>query len=134
MSELIRDTALGHFLRLVTKKKVLLYAEEKDPEIWKKYVNKEKSANMASHGQVQAPENDEKEDDEKKGETAPRSRSPSPAGSSNSSSTIRDDSGQVNEVSGRPVDAEKGQDSFVVDWYGPDDPEVCGRCVWSKCD
>ena len=119
MSELLRDTALGHFLRFVSRKKVLLYPEEKDSEIWKKYVNKEKSANMATHGQLQAPEDDEKRD-----ETAARSRSPSPTGSSGSSSTVREDSAQVNEASGRPIDSEKGQDSFVVDWYGPDDPEV----------
>lgn len=127
MSELLRDTALGHFLRLVTGKKVLLYPEEKDPEVWKKYVNKEKSANMATHGQVEPPE-----DDEKKDESAPQSRSPSRTPSSGSSSTIRDDSGQVNEASGRPIDPEKGQDSFVVDWYGPDDPEVRERDALSE--
>lgn len=120
MSELIRDTTLGHFLRFITRKRVLLYPEEKDPEIWKKYVNKQKSANMASHGQLQQPE-----DDEKKDENNTQNRSSSPSGSSRSSSTIRDDSAQVNEASGRPVDSEKGQDAFVVDWYGPDDPEVC---------
>lgn len=128
MSELIRDTVLGHFLRLVTGKKVLLYPEEKDPEIWKKYVNKEKSANMASHGQPEAPKEDEKKE-EKEDDSDSQSREPSRRHSSRSSSTIRDDSGQVNEVSGRPVDSEKGQDSFVVDWYGPDDPEVCKRSV-----
>lgn len=133
MSELIRDTVLGHFLRLVTGKKVLLYPEEKDPEIWRKYVNKEKSANMASHGQPQPPEEDEKKEenkDDNEDESAPRNRGPSRTGSSQSSSTIKDDSGQVNEASGRPIDTEKGQDSFVVDWYGPDDPEVCGISVF----
>lgn len=129
MSELIRDTVLGHFLRLVTGKKVLLYPEEKDPEIWKKYVSKEKSANMATHGQPQPPQEDEKKDGDKEDGSGPRSRGPSRTGSSRSSSTIKDDSGQVNEASGRPIDQEKGQDSFVVDWYGPDDPEVCERSV-----
>lgn len=124
MSELIRDTAIGHFLRLVTGKKVLLYAEEKDPEIWKKYVNKDKSANMATHGQLQPPEKDAN-DEEKDEQGTTQDRAPSRTGSSGSSSTIRDDSAQVNEASGRPIDSEKGKDSFVVDWYGPDDPEVC---------
>lgn len=123
MSDLIRDTVLGHFLRLITGNKVLLYAEEKDPEIWRKYVNKNKSANMATHGQLQPPEKDEK-NDETDEQDPKEQRSPSPAGSANSSSTVRDDSAQVNEASGRPIDSEKGQDSFVVDWYGPDDPEV----------
>ena len=39
MTELIRDTILGHTLRLITGKRVLLYEEEKQPEIWQKYVN-----------------------------------------------------------------------------------------------
>lgn len=127
MSDLIRDTVLGHFLRLVTGNKVLLYAEEKDPEIWRKYVNKDKSANMATHGQLQPPEKDE--GNEKDENDTTQRRSPSPAGSAGSSSTARDDSAQVNEASGRQIDSETGKDSFVVDWYGPDDPEVCDRTV-----
>lgn len=103
---------------------MLLYAEEKDPEIWRRYVHKGKSANMATHGQLEVPEKDDK-DEEKNEQDIDRARAPSPAGSSASSSTIKDDSAQVNEASGRPIDSEKGQDAFVVDWYGPDDPEVC---------
>jgi DHA1 family multidrug resistance protein-like MFS transporter len=30
-----------------------------------------------------------------------------------------------NEASGVKVDPEKGKDLHVVDWYGPDDPQVC---------
>ena len=31
----------------------------------------------------------------------------------------------VNEISGVPISSEKGQDVYVVDWSGPDDPDVC---------
>ena len=55
MTELIRDTVFGHFLRKVTGNKVLLYEEEKDPSLWKKYVHIDKSANVAKHGQTSPP-------------------------------------------------------------------------------
>ena len=57
MSELIRDTILGHFLRLGTRQKVLPYEEDRDPSLWKRYVDKEKSGNMAHHGYV-SPEDE----------------------------------------------------------------------------
>jgi MFS transporter, DHA1 family, multidrug resistance protein len=31
---------------------------------------------------------------------------------------------RINTASGKPVDPEKGRDIHLVDWYGPDDPEV----------
>ncbi|KAK5947545.1 GTPase-activating protein [Knufia obscura] len=114
MTELIRDTVLGHFLHLVTRKKVLLYEEEKNPELWRKYVHKEKSANLAMHGQTAAPDN---EKEEGQGPDDSPTRSPS------SGSTVVDENQQINEVSGKRVDPEKGKDVHVVDWWGPDDPE-----------
>jgi len=114
MAELIRDTVLGHFLRLVTGNKVLLYEEEKNPELWKKYVHEEKSGNMAKHGQP-TPPNDEKLEEQDTDDSQARSTS--------SGSTVVDRDQQVNEVSGKRVDPEKGRDVHLVDWYGPDDPE-----------
>lgn len=114
MAELIRDTVLGHFLRMVIGKKVLLYEEEKNPELWRKYIHEEKSGNMAKHGQTAAPDDenlDQQDTDD------------SPAGSASSGSTVVDRNQQVNEVSGKPVDPEKGRDVHIVDWWGPDDPE-----------
>jgi len=49
MLELIRDSAFGHCVRLVTRGKYLQYPEERDPEIWKKYVSHEKSGYAAYH-------------------------------------------------------------------------------------
>lgn len=127
MSELIRDTVLGHFLRLVTGKRVLLYEEEKHPELWEKYVNREKTSNMAVHGQPQPPESQTKPDSDHESERKHKEegttaqRDPSPSGSQSSESTIIQDDLRL----GNRVDPEKGRDSLVVDWWGPDDPEVC---------
>ena len=50
MSELIRDTVVGHILRFLTKGRVLQYAEEKDPSLWKQYLDRDQSKNMALYG------------------------------------------------------------------------------------
>ncbi len=61
MAELFRDTVAGHLLRLVTGRRILQYPEERDPSIWEKYLNVQKSANMALHGSTSRPEQPEKE-------------------------------------------------------------------------
>lgn len=114
MKDLIRDTIFSHILRLLTGGKVFKYPEEEDPSLWKKYVHAEKSANMARHGQTEAPEDD--------GERQSRR---SQTRSSSSDTAVSSGEGRtVNEPIGRIVDKEKGKDVHVVDWYGPDDPEV----------
>lgn len=60
MKELIRDTVFGHALRFVTRGKVLQYGEEKDPELWKQYIDKKASGNMAHHGTPGEEENEKK--------------------------------------------------------------------------
>lgn len=102
MSDLIRDSFFGHFLRLVSNRRVLHYPEELDPSIWQRYINEKKSANMAMYGQTEAPDGDSKD-------TPRDSNSPSPYNENGDN---------------RRVDAEKGRDVYLVDWYGPDDPEV----------
>lgn len=119
MSELIRDTIFGHFVRIVTGKRFLKYQEEIDPSLWKKYVSKEKSANMAVHGTVEKPSDDEKkEEDDAEREQRPRGES-----NSSSDTQIADDE-NVNKPSGKKIDSENGKDAHVVDWWGDDDPEV----------
>jgi DHA1 family multidrug resistance protein-like MFS transporter len=120
MKELIRDTIFSHILRLLTGGRVFKYPEEEDPSLWKKYVHVEKSANMARHGQTQAPEDDGGHESRR---SQTRSSSLETAVSSGEGRT-------VNEVSGHPVDKEKGKDVHVVDWYGPDDPEVSLPCIF----
>jgi MFS transporter, DHA1 family, multidrug resistance protein len=50
MIELIRDTVFGHLLRPTSKGKVLPYEEDRDPSLWKRYIDTEKSGRMAHHG------------------------------------------------------------------------------------
>jgi hypothetical protein len=118
MKHLFRDTTLGHILRLATGGRVLRYEEDIDPSIWQKYVDKESSGRMAHHGTVEPA--DEKEDKEE--ENIPP-HNPSPP---RRSSDTRVDSQDVrhNEVSGVPVDVEKGKDVTMITWYSDDDPEV----------
>lgn len=107
MAELFRDTVAGQLLRLLTRRRILQYPEEKDPSIWEKYLNAEKSANMAVHGSTAPASGEEKED--------------LPSGSSSTTSVANNDE-LVNTLSGQRIDPEKGRDAHIVDWYGPDDP------------
>jgi len=116
VADLVRDSIFGQLVRLITRNKVFQYPEERDPSLWQKYVNAEKSGNMASYGQPEPPQDDEKEEDNESQTRRQSSRS--------SSSTQVGENECVNEASGKTIDPEKGQDSYVVDWYGPDDEEV----------
>ncbi|KAL6155532.1 GTPase-activating protein [Exserohilum turcicum] len=115
MTDLIRDSAFGHCVRLVTRRKYLQYPEEKDPEAWKKYVNPEKSGYAAFHGSTEPPSNAGDLEELRQAQDG-RGRE---ASDSDSSRTL----GGVNGDSGVRIDSEKGRDYHVVDWYGPDDPQ-----------
>lgn len=116
VADLIRDSPFGHIVRLVTRNKVFQYPEERDPELWKKYVNQEKSGYMAHHGSTDAPEEGSEELNNAQGIRG-RERN------SRSSSDTQIGDG-FNEASGVKVDPEKGKDKHVIDWYGPEDPQV----------
>lgn len=116
VADLIRDSPFGHIVRLVTRQKVFQYPEEKDPELWKKYVHEEKSAYMAHHGTAEPPE---EETDELKDLRGVRSREQGDG--SNSERTLGEG---VNEASGARVDPEKGKDKHVISWFGDEDPQV----------
>lgn len=132
MWDIVRDSFFGQCLRLVTGGKVFLYEDEKHPELWEKYINKDKSANMALYGKTQAPETETKDassDSDEKPEIPnddDKEQRPDPSrhSSQSSTSTIVTEENNVNQVSGRTIDPEKGRDHFIVDWYGPEDPEV----------
>ncbi|KAI9148199.1 Caffeine resistance protein [Paramyrothecium foliicola] len=119
MKDLLRDTIFSHTLRVLTGGRIFKYPEEEDPSIWEKYVHTEKSAHMARHGQVHPPSHDASNDDDpQRHDGRQRSRSPSQTDVNG-----REDERPINEASGQRINAEKGKDIFVVDWYGPDDPE-----------
>lgn len=124
MTELIRDTVFGHFLRLVTGGKVLPYEEDRDSSVWQRYVDKEKSARMADHGHT--GEEEKEEGQERNNGQLRVDREPERDPTSENSSNTRAGSGDVqrNDVSGVIVDPEKGKDVNVVTWFGDNDPEV----------
>jgi hypothetical protein len=115
--ELIRDSAFGHCVRIVTKGRVFQYPEEADGSLWKKYVNKEKSGYQAHHGTLEPYGNESRE--ELQNIEGVRTRE-----ADGSEATLPNDGNHYNEASGIPVDPEKGRDKHVIDWYGPDDPGV----------
>jgi len=101
MAELFRDTAFGHLLRAISKNKILPYPEETNPDIWKQFIDKKGSANLAKYGQTEEPK------DETDGSERTR---------------VGGQDAQVNSVSGAKVDSENGKDIHLVSWYGDDDP------------
>lgn len=127
MRELFRDTVLGHALRLVSGQKILPYAEDEDPSLWKRYIDKEKSGHMAHHGaphpEDKDAEKDDVEDGNGNGANDGSSSTRHNTGAQNSAGGSEADT-EVNEVSGVKVDPEKGRDVSIVTWYSDDDPEV----------
>ncbi|QDS74474.1 hypothetical protein FKW77_006707 [Venturia effusa] len=120
--DLIRDTAVGQILRVITKRKVLQYPEEKDPEIWKKWVSEEKSGNAARFGALEPPEEeeaDEKSEYEKENPEDRKGRQRSADSAATSPTSVADDA-TVNETSGVKVDPEKGMDKTVIHFFEGD--------------
>jgi len=126
--ELFRDTTAGHFIRLLSGGKILPYEENRDPSIWKKYVDMQKSANMADHGTADPEENEEKgsdnDDSRDREDNSLETNHQDATASGRTSATRADDGeGRINDVSGKRIDAEKGRDVAIVSWYSDQDPE-----------
>lgn len=114
VADLIRDSPFGHIVRLVTRNKYFQYPEEKDPQLWKKYVSQEKSGYVAHHGDTSPPEEESEDLRQARGI---RERE----GSESSRTEVGE---EYNHASGVRIDREKGRDQHVIDWFGPDDPQV----------
>jgi DHA1 family multidrug resistance protein-like MFS transporter len=139
MKELVRDTVVGHLLRLATRGKVLQYEEERDPSLWKRYVDKEKSGRMAHHGNTEEEEKEEaadaSDDNMQQQQRFGVAEGNTTADTRNSSDTrVGSGEAQRNELSRVPVDPERGRDISIVTWFGDNDPEVCPSQVCSSCD
>lgn len=127
--ELIRDTAFGQIVRLVTRGKFLKYAEEREPERWKWYVDEEKSGNLAHHGSLEPAKTNETtgSNDGLRGirtregipgwENSSRNREPS---DSSQQTRTPEDGAEYNEASGKKVHPEKGKNIHLVTFM-PDD-------------
>ena len=129
MPELFRDTIFGHALRIVSRQRILPYAEDKDPAIWKRYLDEKKLGDMAHHGNVDPM----KEEDVKNEQSSTGVDTPSDTFQNNTDQHFGDGSNTEdrsvqshrNEISGLKVDVEKGgKDVSIVTWYSDTDPEV----------
>ena len=138
--ELIRDTAFGQLVRLVTRNKVFQFPEERDPAFGDKYINLHKSRSMVEHGTTNQPVEQQtqqkpdpsnaqaSEESIERRTTQPTEQSSAPleketegASPVGSLSTLADE-----DLARQPTapDPEKGRDVDIVDWWGPEDPEV----------
>ncbi|KAJ9647931.1 GTPase-activating protein [Coniosporium tulheliwenetii] len=124
MSELIRDTVFGHLIRFISRGRLLKYAEERDPSLWKRYIDTEKSGYAAHHGTTE-PQGEDSDVEERSAEDRSHNTNGEQSRSSSSSGTRvgEEDGVIINQASGVEVDSEKGRDIYVVTWYGPDGPE-----------
>lgn len=133
ISNLLRDAAFGRLVRLITRNKFFPYPEEHDEQLWKKFVNETKSGNFAHHGTADDLSDDEDQPSRHFGGVRTR-EGPSPRQESDSEKETPDaekpdtpaqfpNDDTHNMASGVKVDAEKGRDIHLIDWYGPDDPE-----------
>ena len=132
MSELIRDTVFGHILRFLTKGKVLQYAEEKDPSLWKQYLDRDQTKHMALYGHT----GDETPEEKQERESSPTDGTQSSgngngngkeAKHSDESSRSCAEGGEPplsSTITGQKIDPEKGRDTTIVTWYGDNDQEV----------
>ncbi|KAK1719501.1 multidrug resistance protein [Colletotrichum acutatum] len=116
--ELLRDTAFGHVVRFVTKRKLrqFQYYENRYSEVWREYVDADKTVNVVRYGQVEPPD---KEFDETNNEDAKFWR----RGTSIYSARTRvlgDE--ENNKLSGTRIDPEKGKNIHLVAFL-PNDPE-----------
>ncbi|KAK3943234.1 putative caffeine resistance protein 5 [Diplogelasinospora grovesii] len=122
--DIIRESFFGRCVRLITRNRVFKYREEKDPLLWKRFVHIEKSRNLALHGQTQAPSNAGAHHQEDASRPATATAAGSADDSSASSITQVDHTQRALDFGfERKIDPEKGKDYFLVDWFGPDDPE-----------
>ena len=130
MSELLRDTVFGHAVRFITKGRYFQFAEEKDSSLWKQYIDRNQTKNMALYGHP----DDESPEEKQERESTPVSERQSHANgnvnradSSEQSSPTRAGDGEhqlSSSMTGQKIDPEKGRDVTMVTWFSDDDPEV----------
>ncbi|OJJ41816.1 hypothetical protein ASPWEDRAFT_167815 [Aspergillus wentii DTO 134E9] len=114
MTTLIQDSIAGHLVRLLTHGRVFQYAEEKDPSLWQRYINLEKSSRMAYHGRVDSIDSPE-DDDDAVSNGASVSRIPSTAWTHKGH--------KYQGLTGVRINPEKGKDVNVIDWWNEKDIE-----------
>ncbi|KAI9738694.1 MAG: hypothetical protein M1834_008199 [Cirrosporium novae-zelandiae] len=110
MADLIRDSVFRHIMRLASKRKIFPFPEERNPSLWERDINIEKTANISHYGTTEREI--EKEDHQR-----------NVSNSRTLSETQVDDDGSPKNLCDIPLDKEMGRDVHVVSWYGNNDPE-----------
>ncbi|KAI0864885.1 MFS transporter [Xylaria cubensis] len=125
MPELIRDSFFGRSARILTGGRLFKYPEEIDSSIWKKYIHSEKSANIAHHGHTGPPSLTSSEEHiiDSSSNNSTSSSIDGTDREGRPSAPRFDTHAIVHGHPNRRVDPEKGKDIYIVDWYGPNDPE-----------
>lgn len=136
MKELIRDTAFGHLVRLLSTGKYLKFAEEEDATIWSRYIDQKRLDDLATEAGTDYPEGYEARRlarwQTQKNEFSiwPPSRLRTKSPSGRSSKTKSTNGGESNGSSRHSQDeTEKGKDHQLVSWYSENDPENVSRIV-----
>jgi len=107
MSIQIRETQFGLLVRYLSSNKILQYSDEIDPSIWKSFLQRNKTSTSRSVGRHMSAEKLQDPNDSLKLSTQ-KLDTPHP-GSLHSNENVV---------------LENDKDVYIVDWYGPDDPEV----------
>lgn len=113
--ETLRDTAFGKLVRLATHYRWMQYPEEQDLAVWPEYLKTEHRGKEGDPA-VPAIDNENPEDLEAFGLYTVMSQA---SRRISAASMIRDGS----------ADSSRGNQTMVISWRGPDDPEV-GICSW----
>ncbi|KAI9782163.1 MAG: hypothetical protein M1835_004083 [Candelina submexicana] len=142
MTDLLRDTIFGHLVRLVSRGRRLRYLEEIDPSLWHKYVNAEKSAQVARLGHVVYGEEQRAFNAQP---VASYQVEPQPTWADSALTITVDNSRQqsqadeiyrareLNELSGAAVDPEVGKNVNVVEWWTRDSENPMNWSTLKKC-
>lgn len=112
MATLMHDSIAGYAIRYLTNGRTFQYAEEKDPSLWKQFINFEKSGQMAQQGHIASVDNPE-DDNFSNGSVT---QIPSVAWS--------DQGNRFQGLTGARIDPEKGKDVHLIDWWDDHDKEV----------
>ncbi|KAK4944032.1 hypothetical protein LTR10_016553 [Elasticomyces elasticus] len=102
----LRDTQLGHLMRFLSNNKYLRYPDEVDPSLLRKAMARDDTITP----------NIQSDEREKPVDTTDQTTSASSANNLNSGDGDGARTSQGHFVEG-------GKDVYLVDWYGPDDPE-----------
>lgn len=114
MTTQFRDTQFGHLVRFLSGTKLFRYPDEIDPSLWKKSLQRDRTSTSTPSGE--------------------RSRSLEKSKDPNNSTTAcaKDCNTRDADLQDWNINrlVEDGTDVYRVDWYGPNDPEVCICPFW----